>query len=349
MTQSAASSLLLTAVAAAAPLLSSAPVPLRRERGRGGKLLPRFGQLRLQIRKLLPRSLQTPLDFSDLLASGGEIVGGPSKLTLQLRLPPLELVTLRREAVAGAREGCDGLLDQRPLLMEPLALGARGRHFGLGRGLRLAGLLQEALRIGELGRFGAGLLRDAREIIPELRFLLAGLFQTPAHLRQFPSARRDALLTCRDLGPDGGQTLLGLVHLPLQLTQALRGGIGIPDRLGHALLSGLQGLLDGCDLRLSLVPRAAGLAHRLFGRRDPGLQISKRAGGSALGLQLAAEARLRGLKLRDLVTRLTVLLRQAHEHDQEKDPADERQASQREADWAPQLGTKVDRHGSMLH
>ncbi len=96
-------------------------------------MLAYSGKPTLSIREFLTGGLKPPFQLRHLSVAGGQVIGGPGKLCLQV-VPLL----------------CRSALDLSLFPGEPIPLGARIRQLSFSGGLHLSDLLQTALGLWQL-------------------------------------------------------------------------------------------------------------------------------------------------------------------------------------------------------
>jgi hypothetical protein len=188
-------------------------------------LVPRLGGLNNLLLDLRNLGLEIPL----LLINPG----------LQVTLLALKAGLTRRKPVPGCSQRCDAGLKLSLLLREPIPLRLHASSRRLGRCLRVPGLLEAALGLGELCCPGGQLLRDTGHVLPRGGFLPSRLLELTTDTSQLLPLVGKGLLASRKLVLHGCQALLSLGQLVPEFCQLL--------------LRGLQGLLDARQLSLDLL------------------------------------------------------------------------------------------------
>jgi hypothetical protein len=196
-------------------------------------LLAYSGEPTLSISEFLAGGLKPPFQLRNLSVAGGQVVGCPSKLCLKI------IALLCRPA-----------LDLSLLPSEPIPLGSRTGQLGLGRGLRVSGLLQAALGLRqlvlELWQTLSLRFNTASDLIGPLRGCLHRLLRgcelglgllarlgdlcqlflsAPDLCLQLTLASFEVALFCRKLIPVGRQWTDAVTKLSLLLHQALPLGL----------------------------------------------------------------------------------------------------------------------------
>jgi hypothetical protein len=153
------------------------------------------------------------------------------------------------------------------------------------------------------------------------------------------------LLSGCNLGSHADQALLELLHLALQVREALNLRRGILCGLCCGLLSGQEALLNRGQLCLRLLPRLAGLGGLLLRGCDPGLEVGQRAGRACLLGELGADLSLIGLEHSDLASVVALVLGPVDEQQEGNQPTHHGQADEPERQRSCHVGAGVDGHG----